>query len=373
MAAVCLVLSAISFAIAMPLAWAMVRVGRRLGQLDQPMAGGQPHKAHDRPVPNTGGVAIFAAVVLPLLAGLLAAWAAPPSVWQTYLPAAAEHIPGIRQQTPLAMAILASVAVLHVIGLIDDRRHLGPGIKLIAQLLVAAVLAGLFDVRIFSFLGELGPIGALGSVTLSVLWIVAIVNAMNMLDNMDGLAGGVGAIAAAVYLAATLIGGQWFVAAAAAILLGSLVGFLVHNVPPARLFMGDSGSMIVGLMLAVISIRTTYFDPHAPGPAAGNWHSLLMPLVVLAVPIYDLVSVCVVRIYQGKSPFRGDLNHFSHRLVARGLSRRAAVAVIWLITLTTALGGITLTHATAWQAILIATQTLAILTLLATLESRTTK
>jgi UDP-GlcNAc:undecaprenyl-phosphate GlcNAc-1-phosphate transferase len=273
----------------------------------------------------------------------------------------------------LAVAILVSLAAVHVLGLIDDRKPVGMVAKLLVELLVAAILAGFFGVRIFQFMEQdrFGAVGVAACVILSTLWIVAITNAMNMLDNMDGLAGGVGAIITAMYLVATLIGQQWFVASMCAMLLGALAGFLVFNVPPAKLFMGDGGSLVMGLLLAVISVRTTYLAADAIGPP-GLWYAVLMPLVLMAVPLYDLISVTVIRLRAGRSPLLADQNHLSHRLVHRGLSRRASVGVIWLTTLATGLGGVMLGRLANWQAALVAIQMLAVLTLLATLEMHTT-
>ena len=271
-------------------------------------------------------------------------------------------------------AVLVGMLVFHIMGLIDDRKRLGPFSKLFVQLGVAGVLAGFFNVRIFDFLEHHGPLGFAASVIISVLWIVTITNAMNFLDNMDGLSSGIGIVCGVMYLAATLINGQWFVAALAALLVGALLGFLCFNFPPAKVFMGDGGSLVLGLTLAIISIRTTYLPPGssldgstAPSPP-GKWYALLMPVLVLAVPLYDLTSVTIIRLLQGKSPFVGDQQHFSHRLVKKGLSKRTAVIVIWLCALATGVGGVMLSQLEAWQAGLVALQAIAVITVLALLE-----
>ena len=345
---------------------ALLRAGRRWGLMDE--VGGEAHKRHAQAVPNTGGVAIFAGVAVPIATALAGVWLVPMDVWQDVAPTLAAHVPGLRSVSWLGVGLLAALACLHVIGLVDDRRALGPGVKLAAQLVVAVGLV-LGGVRVLSVLDQWGWGGTLLSGAISVLWIGVVINAFNFLDNMDGLSGGVGAIAAALYLAATLIGGQWFVAALAALLLGALIGFLIFNAPPARLFMGDGGSLVLGLVLAVVSVRTTYFNPEAVGPSPGrNWYGVLMPVMVLAVPLYDFASVTVIRLMQGRSPFRGDHQHFSHRLVELGLSKRRAVGVIWLCTLATGLSGVMLGSLARWQALLAAAQTVAVLTLLAVLE-----
>ncbi len=361
-------MAAVSFVVSFPIAGLMLTASRRLGLVDP--SGFESHKRHHRVVPNTGGVAIFAGVAVPMAVCLLVVWVVPAQWWSQHTPAVYEHLEGLRRATSMGGGVLTAICILHVLGLVDDRRALGPWIKMTVQLAVAVGLVVLCDVRALQFLDGYGWWGSVASVTVSVLWITAIVNAMNFLDNMDGLSGGVGAIIAGLYLAATLIGGQWFVAALAALLLGALIGFLVFNFPPARLFMGDAGSLVIGAVLAVISVRTTYFDPQASAPTLGHWYGVLMPLMVMAIPLYDLTSVTLIRLKRGQSPFKGDNNHFSHRLVRRGLSQRRAVLVVWAAALACGLGGVMLGSLEQWQAVLTACQTAAILVLLAAMDSR---
>jgi len=360
----CLVV--VSFVVSVPMVWVLVGAGRRLGHVDQP--GAETHKVHSRAVPNIGGIAVFVAVVLPLIAALLAGWLVPVRWWGSWLEPVSEHLEGLHRYTPMALAVIGALAVMHVLGLIDDRRRLGAMTKLVVQLLVAVALVWLADMRVLELLDAYGPIGVAGSIVASVVWIVVITNAMNMLDNMDGLAAGVGAVIAGMYLASTLIGGQWFVASVSALLLGALLGFLVFNFPPAKIYMGDGGSLVVGLLLAIVSIRTTYFNSD-DAVMPGAWYGLLMPLMVMAVPLYDFVSVNLIRLSQGRSPFVGDRSHFSHRLVDKGLSVRAAVIVIWLCSLATGLSGVMLSSLAGWQAALAAAQTAAVIAVLGLLEA----
>ncbi len=347
-------------------AW-LVGPGRRLAHLDVP--GRETHKGHHRPVPTTGGIAIFLAILVPIVTALAAVWLVPAQSWGGWLAPLVQHLPGIRTQSSMAAAVLVALAIFHVVGLADDRRPLRTATKLGIELVVAAVLAGAFELRIFQILQHerFGIAGVVLCVVLSALWLVGITNALNMLDNMDGLAGGVAAIVATLYLVATLIGQQWFVAALCALVLGASIGFLVFNFPPARLFMGDGGSLVLGLLLAVISVRTTYFGTDTAG-VPGAWFGVLMPLVVMAVPLYDLMSVTMIRLRAGRSPFAADQNHLSHRLVRQGLSRRGAVLTIWLATLATGLGGVLLSRLSGWQAAVVAVHTVAVLALLAALE-----
>jgi UDP-GlcNAc:undecaprenyl-phosphate GlcNAc-1-phosphate transferase len=205
------------------------------------------------------------------------------------------------------------------------------------------------------------------SIPITILWIAAITNAFNFLDNMDGLSAGVAAVATTAFLTTTLLIQQWFVAAALALLLGALLGFLVWNFPPAKIFMGDSGSLVIGFILGVLTVRTTFL-PKGVDWGAG-WYAVFAPLIVLAVPLYDLIVVSIIRISRGKSPFVGDTNHFSHRLVARGMSRRTAVLCLYLLTAATSVAAILLPYVqTTFAAMLIFAQTLLVLGVVALLE-----
>jgi UDP-GlcNAc:undecaprenyl-phosphate/decaprenyl-phosphate GlcNAc-1-phosphate transferase len=369
-----LALIAISCALSLPLVGLLLHLGHRLQTFDSPGVPGQV-KAPRRQIPNTGGIAIFWAIALPLLAVLVGAWVLNPAKLPVAIRAAAVHLPGVREQTPLAAALLASMLLLHVLGLVDDRRPLGPWLKLAIMAIPALAIPALFpNVRLLEMLdAQFGLGGPWISVPLTALWILVVTNALNFMDNMDGLAAGVATVAASFFLAATLINGQWFVAAVLALLIGAGLGFLVYNFPRpggARIFMGDGGSLVLGFLLAFLTVRTTYYvDPNAPGAAtlAGSlsstkaWYAFFMPLVVLAVPIYDFVSVVSIRLSQGKSPFVGDLQHLSHRLVNLGLSRRSAVLVIYGLTAMTGISGISLGSLRPWQAALVGVQTMLIL------------
>ena len=255
-------------------------------------------------------------------------------------------------------------------GLVDDRRALSAWPKLLIQVGVALATAWCSDVRLLEQALSGYPGGMAISIALTVAWIVVVVNAVNFIDNMDGLAGGIAAIAALCFMTATILNGQWFIAAALALLAGSLVGFLVWNVPPARIFMGDGGSLFVGYLLATLTVRTTYVDVARPDYALGTaWYGIFMPLVVLAVPLYDGVYVTIWRILKGRSPFVGGPEHVSHRLVELGLSKRRAVLVLWLLTAVTASSGIGLGLMKPWQAALVGAQVVGIFLVLVVLET----
>jgi len=361
-----LLLIPLAFLIAFPTALAARAVGRRIGALDTPGSRGHV-KRELRPIPNTGGIAIFLAVAAPLGAAIAAILLLPPEFVIERLPSLEPFLDRLREGSEdggrggsvyTALAMLIGMTILHIMGLIDDRRGMSAFVKLAVQAAIAAALAIWFDVRLLELLGPVP------SILITVVWVVVMTNAINFLDNMDGLAAGVGVIAASFLMAATLINQQWFIAGTLALLIGAQLGFLIWNFPPAKIFMGDSGSLVIGFLLAVLTARTTFFH----SDLGGEWYGVFMPVVVLAIPLYDFISVTLLRLKQRKSPFVGDQQHFSHRLVERGLSKRSAVVLIWCFAAITGVGGIALGHLTLWQAVLVLAQTLLVLFTLVLLE-----
>jgi UDP-GlcNAc:undecaprenyl-phosphate GlcNAc-1-phosphate transferase len=375
----CAALIPAAFLISFPATAALIRAGHRWRTFDSAGVPGQV-KAAQRDIPNTGGIAIFWAIVTPMVLGLMLILpidASPEAAWRTdftLLPADLhEHIVGIQSQGSLVFLFLGALAIIHFMGLADDRRPLGPWVKLA---LMAAPAIGIPVITTFTpgFAGSsaetrllmfLDPHvgGPWLSIAATAIWILVITNAFNFLDNMDGLSAGIAAIAGSCFLIATLVNGQWFIAAVLALLVGACLGFLVFNFPPAKIFMGDGGSLILGFTLAFLTIRTTFYTTDA-----GNWYAVFMPLVVLAIPLYDFASVVLLRLSQGRSPFVGDLQHFSHRLADRGLSRRSVVVVIHGLTAITGISGIALGSLRPWQAALVGLQTALTLLILALFE-----
>ena len=198
----------------------------------------------------------------------------------------------------------------------------------------------------------------------TVLWVVGLTNSFNFLDNMDGLAAGVGLIAALLFATAQLMVGSLFVPAVLLGLVGALAGFLVHNSYPARLYMGDAGSNFLGFLLGSLTVAGTYYRYDAEV----SRFSVLAPLLVMAVPLYDTASVIIIRIREGRSPFLGDQRHFSHRLVERGLTRSQAVRTIDLVTLAGGLGALLLHRLDAFGALVVLAQTVCLLGVVAILE-----
>jgi UDP-GlcNAc:undecaprenyl-phosphate/decaprenyl-phosphate GlcNAc-1-phosphate transferase len=370
-----LCLGAVSFIISWLGTAAMMRLAPRLGLIDKP--GGR--KTHAEAKALGGGVAIFLSFAIPLLVILVYVNS---QKWNPFWiaaqyadghasgvdPVKAAYWDGIITKTRLALTLIGSLLAIHIMGLLDDRRALGPFLKLGIQLAIALAMVAPFpEMRILTaFDATVGGRGVL-SITFSVLWIVAITNAFNFLDNMDGLSAGVAAVCTTAFLVTALSIGQWFVAGSLALLLGGVLGFLYWNFPPAKIFMGDSGSLVIGFALGVLTVRTTFLPPGVNWGA--GWYSVFAPVIVLAVPLYDLVVVTLIRLSRGKSPFAGDTNHFSHRLVARGMSRRTAVLCLYLITAATAIAAIVLPHVqSTFLAMLIFAQTILVLGVVALLE-----
>ncbi|MGD8453171.1 MAG: MraY family glycosyltransferase [Phycisphaerae bacterium] len=348
----------ISLVLSLLLTALVMRISRRIGFVDRP--GG--HKSHKEPVPYGGGVAIFLAAWVPATAAIiLAVTVSQAWIAQTFGEEVRAYVGGLCDRATQALVILAGGLVLHLLGLLDDRRPLGPILKLfvIVGVSLFVILAG--HVYLGSMLGR--PL----SILLTLGWFVVIINAMNFLDNMDGLSAGVAWICMAFLAVCGLLAEpmQVLVPALACLFLGAIGGFWAFNFPPARIFMGDAGSLLIGYMLAVVSVLTTYYQSGQPGAP----YALAMPLVVLAVPLYDFTSVISIRIAEGRNPLRGDQRHFSHRLIEHGLDRRLAVLTIYLATATTGLAATLLPGADLPRTITVAVIVLMILAVVAILES----
>jgi UDP-GlcNAc:undecaprenyl-phosphate GlcNAc-1-phosphate transferase len=183
---------------------------------------------------------------------------------------------------------------------------------------------------------------------------------------MDGASAGIAVIISLFLFVIAVLSGQVFVACSAMIFAGTLAGFLVFNLHPASIFMGDAGSLVIGFFIAFLTLRTTYY--HA-AMEENDWYTVMAPLVILAIPLYDFISVTILRISQGKSPFVGDTQHFSHRLRKLGLTDFQTVLTLYLATIATGLGAVVLTKALWPYGLLVFLQTIVVLEIVALLES----
>lgn len=346
------------------------RYAERWALIDRP----SQRKTHTRVTPTAGGLAIWLGIVVPLVLAQLLVWAmltgrSGDAIWQASdsirLPDFLEpHLEGFLEQSGKLWLLLGAGTALLILGLVDDLRGLDWRFRLCVQTLVALVMVA-NGWRLSVFIDEPWITG-----TLSVVWTVGLINSFNMLDNMDGLSAGVAAIAASILAAVMLLAPdplthqpQLFVGGFLLVLIGSLLGFLWHNRPPARLFMGDAGSYLIGFLLAMCTMIATFSGGDLPR------HSILVPICVLAVPIYDTCTVLAIRLREGRSLFGADRRHFSHRLVEMGLSKTQALLTIYLATATTGLGALLLYQVNAAGAAVILLMVACVLTLIGILET----
>lgn len=303
------------------------RLAAALGMVDKPGA----RKIHSKVMPYGGGLAIWLTLSVVMLGcyafvafgGLpaLGGWLDSVPGLQTAVKLYRENWLGLADPGVLwkLAGILGGATLIFVLGLIDDCRPLPAKLKLMAQI-VAAVIVWAAGVRITLFIDS-----AAVSLLLTVGWVVIITNAFNLLDNMDGLSSGVALLAGLHLLLIAAFTGHLFIAAFLAVLCGAAGGFLRYNFSPARLFMGDAGALLLGFLLAVSAAAGTFYDNLGPA------HMVLIPVLALGVPLFDTLSVIVIRLRRGASIFVGDTNHLSHRLVRQGFSRRGAVLLIYLL------------------------------------------
>jgi len=287
-------------ALTLALTPAVMALARRAGALDRP----GPRRIHREPVPTLGGIAFVVAVL-----GL--AWLA------RALPGPARAL-DVRPLLGLTLAAIPMVAL----GLVDDLRGAGPWTKLAVQACAAMVLVH-FGYGVPLLTNPFGaPIGA-GALSgpLAVAWVLVVVNAVNLIDGLDGLASGVVFLAAATLWWVGRTHADLYVMFLASLLIGSTLGFLRWNFPPARVFMGDTGSQFLGLVLAAAALLENRKETAAL--------TLLFPLVALGVPIADSLLAFARRLGSGRHVFHADRQHIHHRLLALGLSPRGALFVLW--------------------------------------------
>jgi UDP-GlcNAc:undecaprenyl-phosphate GlcNAc-1-phosphate transferase len=286
---------------------AVIAVARRTGAVDRPGV----RTVHERPTPRIGGVAIFLSAIV-LIGSVIFL---NNSIGEAF-----------RDSRPQILAILAAATAIFAIGLVDDLRGLPARAKLLAELAGAVGLC-LAGVRI-SEIQVTGDwtvsLGAWGYVV-TLLWIVGITNAVNLSDGLDGLAAGVSAVACGVIAIFAAFSGNTVMVVFMLALLGGLCGFLVFNFNPAKIFMGDCGSLFVGFTIAAASVMCMTKSAAIVG--------LALPSLALGIPIFDTLCAMLRRFLARRSLFAPDRSHFHHRLLDLGLTQRHAVIAIYLATL----------------------------------------
>jgi UDP-GlcNAc:undecaprenyl-phosphate GlcNAc-1-phosphate transferase len=346
-----------SFFLSAVLTKAMHWVSPRIGLVDHP----GERKVHDASTPCGGGVAIFLALWVPVWCGVLVCALAQRGLIPAPVDALTPYLEGIAAMTPRLGLIFLGAFIVWGIGLADDLWSLSHWPRLAVQVGVALMLLwGGMNVSIYIE-------SALLRGLVTVLWIVGLTNSFNMLDNMDGLSAGVAMIIAAAFSIVALQTGSYLVAAMLGCILGSAGGFLLYNFNPASIFMGDSGGNLLGFMLAAMTVQFTFFRAESPY-FESPFFPVIVPLLMFGLPIFDTVTVVWIRLRHGRSPWQGDTNHFSHRLVALGMSRPQAVLLIYLVTATTALGATVLYYASSAAMLVIFAQAVAIFTIIGILE-----
>ena len=281
------------------------------GQVDDP----GHRKIHEQAVPLAGGLTVVTGFFLPLIAGY---------IWVQYFgarePASAVPVEyGFSRRGLQIVGILAGALAMVALGWLDDRYELRPAVKFGGQLLIASMVA-LSGIRITLFVES-----EIFSYAVTILWILTLTNAFNFTDNMNGLCTGLGVISAWGCAWAAAVQGQYLVALLGFTICGALGGFLPFNFPKAAAFLGDAGSHLVGFLISVLAILPNFYSEGRP-----NAWAVLSPLLIVALPLIDLISVVILRWRMGKPFYIGDTNHLSHRLVRRGLSKQGAVLVLWL-------------------------------------------
>lgn len=305
------------------------RMARRLGAIDYP--GGR--RINTRPTPRLGGVAIYVGF---LAAALVATVITRPIEIVRTAAGMSIRLPIALQTDRAILGIMLGGTFLLAVGIYDDVRGMRPGVKILAMIAAAAVLIpfGLATQFVTHPLTgrpiPLGPWGAL----FTIVWVVGMVIAINLIDGVDGLAAGIGAIASTTLLLTAFHKGDSVAISLAAALVGSAVGFLRHNFNPARIFMGDSGSMFLGYVLGGLSVMGLYKSYTAI--------SLLVPILALGVPIVDTAFAIVRRFRGGRPIYLPDREHLHHRLLDRGLTQRQTVFLLYLVSAALGLGALAL-------------------------------
>ncbi|MDD7984772.1 MraY family glycosyltransferase [Lentisphaera marina] len=321
--------------------------------LDKPLSEG--HKMHSDATPLLGGTAVCLSWLSTLLIGLFVARNKIELLPASYSNIFSSGNPALNQ---LFVIVFCAISFI-ILGLVDDRSPMSAKFKLFLQasLCFGTAFAG---IRV-SFISD--PI--IASLATGMI-LLTILNAVNFLDNMDGLCCGVGAICAGAFAISAGLQGQYLVSILATVTCGSCFGFYIFNCNPASIFLGDSGSHFVGYLLGVCGILVTYTS----GEAHQTGYPFIIPILILAIPFFDLASVIVIRTRQGKPVYIGDHNHISHRFVKMGFSRRASVFLVHSLCLIICLSGIALIKANIAVMILILTQVIALLIFMTILHSR---
>jgi UDP-N-acetylmuramyl pentapeptide phosphotransferase/UDP-N-acetylglucosamine-1-phosphate transferase len=289
----------------------LIKVAKLKHLVDEPS---EDRKLHSRSIPTIGGIVIFGSIIFSY------------SLW---FPEEYDHIPHMLTNFKHLIAVLI---LLFFVGVKDDIIGTAPMKKLVAHMIVGFILVVLADIRITSMHGLFGSYAVMDdwqSYLLSLAVYIVVVNAINLIDGLDGLAAGIGVIISSSFGLLFLFNENIPLALLGFVLSGALLGFLVFNFSPARIFMGDSGSLTVGAIISVLAINAIDIEVSK----MPEWLNGNMPIVVMAILVYPLVDtlrVFAIRAFKGVSPFTADKNHIHHRFILLGFSHRQTVLCLYL-------------------------------------------
>ncbi|MBR1397178.1 MAG: undecaprenyl/decaprenyl-phosphate alpha-N-acetylglucosaminyl 1-phosphate transferase [Selenomonadaceae bacterium] len=303
---------------------AVILLAAKTGALDKPDA----RKVHKKPIPRIGGLGIYIA----FMASMLTVMAFADMTSDVFFE---------------VVGLIVSGTLIVAVGIIDDYKNLPAKVKLLGQIVAAAVLVIAFDVRIDFITDPFGDYIYLEwfAIPATIFWLVGLTNTVNLIDGLDGLAAGISAIAAITILLVALEDNILLVAVLTAALAGAAIGFLYYNFNPACIFMGDTGSMFLGFMLAGISIIGAV--------KCAATIALIVPILALGLPIMD-TTFAIVRRYRGGVPiFQPDKGHLHHRLLGLGFTQRQAVLLMYVISALLGLSAVALTEVSSQIAVMI--------------------
>lgn len=320
---------AVALIVALAITPLIILLAKKTGAMDAPNA----RKVHKKPIPRIGGLAIYAGFMASIIFVVIKYGLDAEMIRET-------------------VGLMLSGTLIVALGLIDDYKNLPAKIKLLGQICAAAMLVLVFDVRIDFVTDPFGdyiyldnfPIPHL-AIPVTMFWLVGLTNTVNLIDGLDGLAAGVAAIASFTILLVALEQGFILVAVMTAALAGAAVGFLKYNFNPAEIFMGDTGSMFLGFMLAGISVTGAVKSVATI--------ALVVPIFALGLPILDTTFAIVRRVRGGVPIFKPDKGHLHHRLLSVGFTQRQAVLLMYVISALFGLSAIALTAVSYQIAILI--------------------
>jgi len=323
----------------------MIKLAFRFDVLDHPGY----HKTHVNVHPLLGGGAIYGTFMIILLSGLGVLGLAKLnslSGFPEFQHNLQNQLPVLMTALPRLLTLLVGGTALFILGLFDDMRGVGFSYKLkFAVQIVVAIMVVWSGIRL-----EFLPYSWL-NMLVTILWIVGITNSFNLLDNMDGLSSGVAVIISLILGILTIQQGQYFSALILLALSGSMLGFLLYNFHPSKIFMGDAGSLFIGFMLAVLTVSSSYVTTQSASRLP-----VVIPVLILGVPLFDTFSVMIIRWKEKRPLFVGDNSHFSHRLVKLGMSVRQAVTFIYLVTLCVGLSAILIPELNMLESIIVLVQ-----------------